>query len=237
MAITDGIRVLAERANRDLDAINNFVEHTTLVWRSFRLWVQEGKTLEATNLETGMRVNQSDLVNLSEHYKTEYLLALTFQHYVATFEAFLFDFLRALLANEPRHLSHRKQIDIGTALSALDRQSLILIIADRELNELKYKRIGEWFEYLHGIVKTRCPTADEIEALAEIKASRDILVHNSAIANTIYIDKAGSRARYHAGEKVEIPLPYHSDSWRLIKKVVNDVSAAAIVRLGTPAPP
>ena len=44
------------------------------------------------------------------------------------------------------------------------------------------------------------PTEDEIDALAEIKAARDILEHNAGVVNEIYRRKAGKRARYEVGD-------------------------------------
>lgn len=76
-----------------------------------------------------------------------------------------------------------------------------------------------------------CPAEDEIDALAEIKAARDILEHNAGVVNETYRKKAGKSARYEIGEHVEIDDAYHLESWRLIKKVVRDVTSAAIVRL------
>jgi hypothetical protein len=35
-------------------------------------------------------------------------------------------------------------------------------------------------------VKLDCPTEDEIDALAEIKAARDILEHNAGVVNEIF---------------------------------------------------
>jgi hypothetical protein len=43
--------------------------------------------------------------------------------------------------------------------------------------------------------------------------------------------KAGKRARYPVGDHVELDDAYHLESWRLIKKVVRDVTSAAIGRL------
>ena len=79
-------------------------------------------------------------------------------------------------------------------------------------------------------MKPGCPTVDEIERLAEIKASRDILVHNKGIANAAYVAKAGSRARCRDGEKLRLPERSHRESWETIRKVVLDVSAAATAK-------
>lgn len=99
---------------------------------------------------------------------------------------------------------------------------------DKELDNLKYERVAEWFSYLNRLAKLGCPAVDEIEKLAEIKASRDILVHNKGITNATYLSKAGNQARYQEGEKMEIPEQYHRESWEIIRKVIRDVSEAAI---------
>jgi hypothetical protein len=53
-------------------------------------------------------------------------------------------------------------------------------------------------------------------------------VHNSGIANAAYVCKAGTRARCKEGEKLEISEQYHRASWETIRKVVHDLSNAAI---------
>ena len=57
-------------------------------------------------------------------------------------------------------------------------------------------------------------------------------MHNNGITNATYVSKAGSRAQYGDGEKLEIPEEYHLASWETINKVVRDVSAAAIGKVG-----
>jgi len=46
------------------------------------------------------------------------------------------------------------------------------------LNEVLYERPAEWFAYLQEKVKLGCPSAVEIERIAEAKATRDALIHN-----------------------------------------------------------
>src|SRR5262249_22584128 len=156
------------------------------------------------NLTTKTSVDQDALAGLAQHYVRHYLTSFTFQHFVSLFEAFFFDLLRLWLAAYPRNLA-KKQIDLGTILDAPDRETVILAIVDKELNELKYERVAEWFAYLDHVVKLGCPTTDEIERIAEIKASRDILIHNQGIVNAVYVAKAGSKARYQIGELLEVP--------------------------------
>jgi hypothetical protein len=85
------------------------------------------------------------------------------------------------------------------------------------------------------MVKLGCPTEDEIERVAEMKAARDLLIHNAGIVNKIYLDKAGVKARHAAGDKVVIDQPYFDECWDLAKKLVDGISAAAKQRLSKPA--
>jgi hypothetical protein len=157
-------------------------------------------------------------------------MSSTFQHFVSLLEDFFFELLRFWLAAYPASLS-KKQVEIGAVLKASDKSEIVLTVVDKELNELKYERLADWFVYLERLTKLGCPTADEIGTLAEIKASRDILVHNNGIANATYVSKAGTRSRYTDGETLEISEQYHHASWETIKKVVRDVSAAAIAKV------
>jgi len=237
VAIADEINSLEQRAKNDLDDLVNFGAHIYLIWKHFKVWVHEGNTLKSKNTKTGTEVTERDLIKLFARYRTTYLLGLSFVQLVTIFDAFLFDFLRLLLTNDPRHLAQKKQIEVGVALSAADRAALVLLIAERELNELKYDRPKVWFDYMDKIVKLKCPTEDEIERIAEMKAARDLIIHNSGIVNKIYMDKAGTKARYATGDKVAIDRPYFDDTWALAKKLVDDIAAAAKLRLSKATSP
>jgi hypothetical protein len=78
------------------------------------------------------------------------------------------------------------------------------------------------------VVKINCPTDDEVESLAEVKATRDILEHNAGVVNDVYVRKAGKKARYSVGVRIDIDDAYHLESWRLIKKVVADLCTAPL---------
>jgi acetylglutamate kinase len=73
-----------------------------------------------------------------------------------------------------------------------------------------------------------CPVAAEVEQLAEAKAARDILVHGRGVVSETYVEKAGTRARFKAGDRIDIPENYHRETWELLRKIVNDLSAAII---------
>ncbi len=85
--------------------------------------------------------------------------------------------------------------------------------------------------YLETALHVGRPTPDEVEALAELKASRDVLEHNAGVANATYLAKAGPRARARAGDRIEITDAYFQQSWSLVRAVADAVLAAAQARL------
>ena len=119
-------------------------------------------------------------------------------------------------------------------VNAPDIATVVLAVVDRELNEIKYERVADWFAYLERLAKLGVPTSEEIERLAEIKAGRDILVHNKGIVNATYLHKAGKCARVAVGQKLDIDVPYHLASWEAIKKLVGDLSTAMIGKVQAP---
>jgi hypothetical protein len=226
MALADEVRDLAARSLAALDQGHDYFTYTKRAWRLMSQVVQGGRQFNFRNSATGTTVGERELVRRSRVYVAQHLTPGTFQHFVSLFEDFFFDLLRLWLAAYPASLGKR-QVDFETVLRTPDKAALILTIVDRELNELKYQRVADWFAYLEKVARLGCPTQTEIERLAEIKGSRDILVHNKGLVNVTYLGKAGSLARYREGETLEIPAPYHRESWDAIRKLVQDLSAAA----------
>jgi hypothetical protein len=140
VSIADEIDALATRTRKNLDDLLDFGANFHTIWNHFKLSVDEGFTLRSTNPKTRTSVTERDLIRLYSRYRTAYVQGLGFVQLTTVFEAFLFDFLLLLLADDPRRLAQKKQIEVGVALSAADRPALVWLIAERELNELKYDR-------------------------------------------------------------------------------------------------
>ncbi len=66
MPVTDDLKAIGERAERELDAVHDFFEHSKIVWRSFKILADEGHRISAENLVTGTRNDQEELVRLAE---------------------------------------------------------------------------------------------------------------------------------------------------------------------------
>lgn len=230
MALVDDVAALRDRMLAELDSAHDYHEDTRTAWRVANEAIAAGTTFATRNDATGTLTTQADLVRKTQGYVNAQLAEATFQQFIALFEAFFFDFLRLVLVADPRSLSGKK-VEFKAILDAPDKESITLLVVDKELNEVLYERPAAWFGYLEGRVKLGCPSADEIARLAEAKATRDVLVHGRGVAGKIYESKAGKLARYRDGERIEIPEPYHRATWELVRTMVADISDAATAKL------
>lgn len=233
MGLAEDIRELANQTVIALDIAHDYYTHTKRAWGLIRQVAKEGRKFTFVSLQTGTRVDQRAIMERSRRYVADNLTAATFQSFVSIFEDFFFDLLRLWLTAYPGSLS-KKQVEFGTIVNSPDVARIVLAVVDRELNEVKYERVGDWFSYLERLARVGIPTAEEIEHFSEIKATRDILVHNKGVVNATYLSKAGKRARFGIGVKLKIDLPYHLASWETIKRLVSDLSTAVIAKVQTP---
>lgn len=227
MALRTDIQELAVRTRAALEASHDYHTFSRRLFNMVRRDVQRGRRFRFQNPATRGSMDQDSFARLAPAYVIEYLRVFSFQHFVTLFEAFFFDLLRLWLAAYPRRLS-RKQIELGMLLDAPDREAVVLAVIDKELNELKYERVAAWFVYLDQVVKLGCPSREAIDSLAEVKATRDILIHNQGWVNAVYAAKSGDKARATVGERLEVSEPYYRTSWTLVRTVVEDLAVAAL---------
>jgi hypothetical protein len=199
MSPADEVARLLAKTNGDLDEWSDFLEHTKAVWRGFEFWVTLGNTFRARNAATGREFTEADLIGLSQLYIAEHLAKFIFQRYISVFEVFLFGVLQILLTNSPGHLS-KKTYTLGEILGKRTIAEIVVEAVEKELNEKRYAKPKDWFQFLNTICKLGCPNDDEIERIAEIKATRDVIEHNSGLVNQTYLLKSGSKARYVEGQ-------------------------------------
>jgi hypothetical protein len=230
MPLSDDIRVLRDRVLVDLNAAHDYYTDTKIAWKFVDAAVQAGAAFSIQNAATGTVTTQANITGKARGYVKEQLIEATFQQFISIFENYFFDLLRLWLIAYPQNLIGKK-VDFKAVLDAPDRDAITLLVVNKELNEILYDRPAGWFAYLEDKAKLGCPTPDEIEKVAEAKASRDVLVHNRGVASKAYESKAGKLARYKGGQRIEIPESYHRETWELIRKVITDISNAAIAKV------
>lgn len=230
MALAEDIRLLRDRVLADLNAAHDYYTDTKAAWRIVHKVVQAGHTFSIRNMTTGTVTTQADLASKSRGYVVEQLAEATFQQFVSIFENYFVDLLRLWLMAYPQNLLTKK-VDLKDVLDAPDKDAITLLVVNKELIEILYKRPADWFAYLEARAKLGCPIQNDIDRIAEAKASRDVLVHSRGVASQIYESKAGSLARYKVGQRIDIPEHYHRETWELIHKLVTDISNAAIAKV------
>lgn len=53
----------------------------------------------------------------------------------------------------------------------------------------------------------------------EVCATRDLVVHNNGVANALYVEKAGTKARGAVGERIPVNQDYYYEVLAKLKKV------------------
>ena len=229
MAVSEDIRTIRDQVLADLTAAHDYCTDTKTAWRIVRKVIAAGRAITIRNKITGTVTTQAELAVKASGYVSEQLTEATFQQFISLFENFYFDLLRLWLTAYPQSLS-KKTVDFQTILELPDKDAITGLVVRKELSEFLYDRPAAWFAYLEKKAKLGCPTANEIDRIAEAKASRDVLVHNKGVVNKIYESKAGHLARFHEGEGIDVSERYHREIWELIRKIVSDISNAAIAK-------
>lgn len=229
MTLADDIQTLRDRVLADLNGAHDYYTDTKIAWGIVREVVEAGNTFAVLNMMTGTVTTHADLAGKARGYVVEQLTEATFQQFLSIFENFFFDFLRLWLVAYPKSLMEKK-VDFKDVLDAPDKDAITLVVVDKEIKDVLYDRPAGWFAYLQKRVNLGCPSKNEIDRIAEAKARRDALVHNRGIVGKTYLLKAGLLDRFKVGERLDIPEPYHRETWELIRKVVTDVANAAITK-------
>jgi len=151
---------------------------------------------------------------------------------VALTENYLAEMLRLICIGYPDKLKiQEKKIDMEIVLRKTSIKSLLLELIDRQIHALFYKAPADYFEHFEKI--TSIEINDEIKRkYSEIKASRDLLIHNEGIINQTYISKAGEYARGKINDEIDLDEIYFDDSISLMKKLINTVYSKLLKKYG-----
>ena len=234
MPLADEIEDLATRIRGDLNAVHDYYVYTQSAWEFVRGAVESGagESLEFRNDSTGTAIDVEGLDALGQQYIRGYLAESVFVRLVSLFEDFVFGLIRLWLTAHPAGIPNKgeKAVRFSAIVEARDRDEIILGVIDRELDALKYKRPAAWFGYLNDRVRLGGPSEEVVGRLSEMKATRDVIVHNRGRVNATYAEKSGDEARLDVGDRMEIPAPYLHDRWSLLLAIVSEMTASAVVR-------
>jgi hypothetical protein len=172
-----------------------------------------------------------ELRQIAERAVSKEIFFSVFVYAVAQVEAFVGDLLLELLRFDNRRLKtrikgidHTSKIEVSDLIDCSSREELIESVIRRELAGLFYAAPSLQMEYFQAVTGVKL-SDDIVASWIEIKATRDIIVHNSGIANATYLRKVGSSARAKDGDELPMDEKYFSRALADMKSFVGKVSS------------
>ena len=145
-------------------------------------------------------------------------------------ETMLNDLLRAILIEFPKKIPNKRKLDIDQVLACDNLDQIKLAIVDSILNEFAYKSPKEYadeFSFYSGVKLLETPVFHQY---IELKATRDIHIHNKGFANEIYLNKAGVLARVKSGYYLPVTIQYFLEMYEqclqlteVLERALNDI--------------
>lgn len=111
-----------------------------------------------------------------------------------------------------------KSISLSQILESGSLDSLLEALISKRVLNVMYDRPLNYFKHLRVITGFEIPGSLQA-AFLEIKASRDVLVHNQGTVNALYLEKSGSSGRGKLNEKLVFDDKYFAMSMGVMKQI------------------
>lgn len=139
---------------------------------------------------------------------------------VTIVEAALSDIIRAVVLRYPQKLGSKRTLPVKIFLEASSIYEVHMRATDGLINELSYKSPSEFAEAFKSLLPVNLLECPAFHKYIEIKATRDIFIHNRGIANDVYLRKAGTHARVREGERLPADIQYFLESYESCLQLV-----------------
>lgn len=144
---------------------------------------------------------------------------------VTILETMLGDVVRAVVVRYPQKLGAKRNLSIQAVLESTSLEEVHLRATDALLNELAYKSPAEFAESVLPLLSVNLLECPAFHRYVEVKATRDIFIHNRGIANDVYVRKAASHARVKVGEQLPADIQYFLESYECCLQVADWLEA------------
>jgi hypothetical protein len=171
-------------------------------------WAPDHKPINATR-----KYSKQELLTQYQFLALNQLASNGVLHLVTITEAMTEDVLRAVFMRYPHKLGADTKISVGAVLEATSLEAVHAHAVDTMLNKLAYKSPAEFADDVRkqmGISLLECTA---FHRYMELKATRDVYIHNRGIANKVYVGKAGQHARVQAGQFLPVDVQYFLESY------------------------
>ncbi len=132
---------------------------------------------------------------------------------VTIVETMLGDVVRVVVVRFPKKLGNKRNLSIQTVLESTSIEEIHLRATDALLNELSYKSPAEFAESAQQLFSVNLLECPAFHRYVEVKATRDIFIHNGGVANDVYVRKAASHARVKAEMTLPVDIQYFLESY------------------------
>lgn len=166
-----------------------------------------------TTIDTTQTYTKEELKDRYQHLGLRQLPINSIYQLITTIEALFFDILRDILIQFPVKIPNKKKFDVEILLEAKSLDEIKLNLINVIINEIAYKSPKEFAEEFNKYVGVNLLEKPAFHRYIELKATRDIYIHNQGIANEIYLSKADSSARVKSGEFLPVDIQYFLQSY------------------------
>lgn len=178
----------------------------------------DAETIEVT-YPVGWKADNQPITHTKKYTKQELLAQYQFLglrqlasnaivHLVTVIEAMESELLRAVIAKYPQKLGSERKIPLSVVLGSSSLDVIQTHAIDTLLNELSYKSPKDYAESVEKLMGIHLLECTAFHKYVELKATRDVYMHNRGFANEIYVRKAGHHARVAAGNLLPTDLQY-----------------------------
>jgi len=229
------IIILQAFTRRGLKQVYDLVNSRSRKNVHFSVITASGKTAQLTRTKQVAK-------ELISKAKSQDIFAQSLIVTVALTEDYIQSVLREILLRHPQKLAinsagkpFERNVSMEDVLEASSKREILSRIIDRVLIGLSYKSPADQFTYMEKVLSVRFD-AETKEDYAEVKATRDIIVHNAGVVNDLYLEKAGTRARAASGDLIPLDGAYFSKAIQCMKKLINSLHRQVIKKYNRDAP-
>jgi len=119
-------------------------------------------------------------------------------------------------------ISDKAGIPVQLFLEHEDRDAVLSHFISLKCEGLMFGKPSDYLERAASVLSVKLGEGT-VAAYIEVKASRDIIVHNLGAINHLYIDKAGRKSRGEVGDELVIDQPYFRSVIKTVKILAEEI--------------
>jgi hypothetical protein len=128
-----------------------------------------------------------------------------------------------------------KTVALGLVIKSVSIDEILDTVIQKQLLAVFYGPPERYFDYIESVLSIKIEKSLRT-SFAEIKATRDVIVHNSGVANEVYMSKAGEEARGEVGEHLTIDSAYFKSAIHTMKRLTHGIYSETMQKFGNHVP-